>query len=176
MATARALIRSRSAQPGTLSQIVTDVNRHLTLDVYATSRFMTLFYLMIDPLDHLLKWVRAGHDAALLYNPASNNFEELYGAGMALGLDEKHLYEENKKSGLAKGQIIFLGTDGIWETFNSEGDLFGKEPIKEIIRRNAASSANEIMNEILAALEYFRQGQEPEDDVTLVVIKIEGEV
>jgi serine phosphatase RsbU (regulator of sigma subunit) len=176
MATARALIRSRSTQPGTLSQIVTDVNRHLTLDVYATSRFMTLFYLMIDPLDHLLKWVRAGHDAALLYNPASNNFEELYGAGMALGLDEKHLYEENKKSGLAKGQIIFLGTDGIWETFNSEGDLFGKEPIKEIIRRNAASSANEIMNEILAALEYFRQGQEPEDDVTLVVIKIEGEV
>ncbi|NOQ19542.1 MAG: SpoIIE family protein phosphatase, partial [Desulfobacterales bacterium] len=45
MATARALIRSRSAQPGTLSQIVTEVNRHLTLDVYETSRFMTLFSL-----------------------------------------------------------------------------------------------------------------------------------
>jgi len=172
MTTARALIRSRSAQPGTLSQIVTEVNRHLTLDVYETSRFMTLFYLMVDPLNHLLKWVRAGHDAALLYNPASNNFEELYGSGMALGLDETHLYEENEKSDLAKGQIIFLGTDGIWETFNSEGDLFGKEPIKEIIRHKAAASANEIMNEILAALEYFRQGQEPEDDVTLVVVKI----
>ena len=172
MTTARALIRSRSAQPGTLSQIVTEVNRHLTLDVYETSRFMTLFYLMVDPLDHLLKWVRAGHDAALLYDPASETFEELYGSGMALGLDEKHLYEENEKSNLAKGQIIFLGTDGIWETFNSEGDLFGKKPIKEIIHRNAASSANEIMNEILAALEYFRQGQEPEDDVTLVVVKI----
>jgi serine phosphatase RsbU (regulator of sigma subunit) len=172
MATARALIRSRSAQPGTLSQIVTEVNRHLTLDVYETSRFMTLFSLMVDPQDHLLKWVRAGHDAALLYDPASETFEELYGSGMALGLDEKHLYEENEKSDLAKGQIIFLGTDGIWETFNSEGDLFGKEPIKEIIHRNAASSANEIMNEILAALEYFRQGQEPEDDVTLVVVKI----
>lgn len=172
MATARALIRSRSAQPGTLSQIVTEVNRHLTLDVYETSRFMTLFYLMVDPQDHLLKWVRAGHDAALLYDPASETFEELYGSGMALGLDEKHLYEENEKSDLAKGQIIFLGTDGIWETFNSEGDLFGKEPIKEIIHRNAASSANEIMNEILAALEYFRQGRESEDDVTLVVVKI----
>jgi len=172
MTTARALIRSRSAQPGTLSQIVTEVNRHLTLDVYETSRFMTLFYLMVDPLDHLLKWVRAGHDAALLYDPASETFEELYGSGMALGLDEKHLYEENEKSNLAKGQIIFLGTDGIWETFNSEGNLFGKEPIKEIIRHKAAASANEIMNEILAALEYFRQGQEPEDDVTLVVVKI----
>jgi len=172
MATARALIHSRSAQPGTLSQIVTEVNRHLTLDVYETSRFITLFYLMVDPLDHLLKWVRAEHDAALLYDPASETFEELYGSGMALGLDEKHLYEENQKSNLAKGQIIFLGTDGIWETFNSEGDLFGKEPIKEIIHRNAASSANEIMNEILAALEYFRQGREPEDDVTLVVVKI----
>jgi serine phosphatase RsbU (regulator of sigma subunit) len=28
------------------------------------------------------------------------------------------------------------------------------------------------MNEILAALTRFRQGEEPEDDVTLVVIKI----
>jgi hypothetical protein len=38
MATARALIRSRSAQPGDLSQIVTEVNRNLTLDVYETSK------------------------------------------------------------------------------------------------------------------------------------------
>ena len=69
MATARALIRSRSAQPGDLSQIVTEVNRNLTLDVYETGRFTTLFYLMVDPLKQLLKWVRAGHDAALLYDP-----------------------------------------------------------------------------------------------------------
>jgi serine phosphatase RsbU (regulator of sigma subunit) len=172
MATARALIRSRSAQPGDLSQIVTEVNRNLTLDVYETGRFTTLFYLMVDPLKQLLKWVRAGHDATLLYDPTNDSFENLYGSGLALGLDENYQYEENEWKGLATGQIIYIGTDGIWETFNPEGKLFGKAPIKEIIRQNAAAGADEILSAILTALTRFRQGLEPEDDVTLVVVKI----
>ncbi len=172
MTTARALIRSRSAQPGTLSQIVSDVNRDLTLDVYDTGRFTTLFYLMVDPQNHRLKWVRAGHDAALLYDPARDGFEDLYGSGLALGWDENYQYEDNEYADLSAGQIIFLGTDGIWETFDMGGNPFGKEPLKDIIRHKAAASAAEIMNEILTALARFRQGGEPEDDVTLVVIKI----
>jgi serine phosphatase RsbU (regulator of sigma subunit) len=172
MATARALIRSRSAQPGDLSQIVTEVNRNLTLDVYETGRFTTLFYLMVNPLKQLLKWVRAGHDAALLYDPAKDRFENLYGSGLALGLDDTYPYEENEWKGLAKGQIIYIGTDGIWEAVNSEGKRFGKKPIKEIIRQNAAASANEILNAILTALNRFCQGLELEDDVTLVVVKV----
>ena len=175
MTTARALIRSRSAQPGMLSEIVTDVNRDLTLDVYETGRFTTLFYLSVDSLNKRLKWVRAGHDAALLYDPANDNFEELYGSGLALGWDENYQYEENEHTGLKKGQIIFIGTDGIWESFNFKNEPFGKEPIKEVISRCSASGPDEIMNEILAALSRYRQGEEPEDDVTLVVIKIVGD-
>ena len=172
MATARALFRSRSAQPGTLSEIVTDVNQDLTLDIYDTGRFTTLLYLMVDSPNHLVKWVRAGHDAALLYDPAKDVFENLYGEGLALGWDENYQYEENQRSGLAAGQVVFIGTDGIWETVNSNGKLFGKEPVKEIIRRNAAASADDIMKKILAALANFRQGREPEDDITLIVIKM----
>lgn len=172
MTTARALIRSRAAQPGTLSEIITEVNRNLTLDVYDTGRFTTLFYLMVDPANQLLKWVRAGHDAALLYDPDSEDFEDLYGSGLAMGWDETYQYEENQRTDLKEGQIIFIGTDGIWETFNSSNKPFGKEPLKEIIRHNTAASAGEIMNHILQALDHFRQGQEPEDDVTLAVIKI----
>ena len=176
MTTARALIRSRSAQSGTLAEIITEVNRNLTLDVHETGRFTTLFYLMVDPANQLLKWVRAGHDAALLYDPDSKEFEDLYGAGLALGLDETYQFEENQRTDLRQGQILFIGTDGIWETFNSTNKPFGKEPLKEIIRDKAAGSATEIMNHILQALDHFRQGEEPEDDVTLVVIKITDDI
>ena len=174
MATARALIRSRSAQPGTLSEIVTDVNRDLTLDIRDTGRFTTLFYLMIDSQNHLVKWVRAGHDPALLYDPASDRFEELCGSGLALGWDENYPYEENQRTDLARGQIIFMGTDGVWETFDSNNKPFGKNALKDIIRRHAAANAAEIINQILEALANHRQGQEAEDDVTMVVIKMVG--
>jgi hypothetical protein len=176
MTTARALIRSRSAQSGSLSQIVTEVNRNLTLDIAETNRFMTLFYLSVDRLNQRAEWVRAGHDPALLYNPVANRFEELYGPGLALGLDENHHYEENEKTDLAGGQIIFLGTDGIWEAVNPNGELFGKRSVRNIIRQNAVSNANEILESILAGLIGFRQGLEPEDDVTLVIVKIEEDI
>ena len=176
MTTARALIRSRAFQPGTISQVVTEVNRHLTLDVSETGRFMTLFYLTIDPANQSLQWVRAGHDPAIFYDPVTDTFEELRGSGMALGVDEDWQFEENEKTGLAEGQIILLGTDGIWEAHNQKGGMFGKDPIYNIIRQNAAASASEILNAIIDALNRFRKDLEPEDDVTLVIIKIDEDL
>ena len=62
MTTARALIRSRALQPGSIAQILSEVNQHLADDVVDSGRFMTLFYLNIDPRNKNLSWVRAGHE------------------------------------------------------------------------------------------------------------------
>jgi sigma-B regulation protein RsbU (phosphoserine phosphatase) len=43
MTTARAFLRMRASQPGTISEIITAMNRHLTQDVLESGRFMTLF-------------------------------------------------------------------------------------------------------------------------------------
>jgi serine phosphatase RsbU (regulator of sigma subunit) len=172
MATARALIRSRSAEPGSLSQIVTDVNRNLALDTRKTGQFMTLFYLTVNPAQKRLCWVRAGHDAALVYNPSQDSFTELFGPGMALGVDERYRFEENELTHLMTGQLILIGTDGIWETRNTDGGMFGKQRVKDIMRRHAASSTDKILDEVLLALSQFRADAPPEDDITLVVLKI----
>ena len=91
---------------------------------------------------------------------------------MALGVDESWQYEEKQKLGLARGQVIVFGTDGIWEAHNAAGQLFGKESLFDIIRKQAAGSAKEIVAAILDSLDHFRQGVVPEDDVTLVVVKV----
>jgi len=162
----------RSSQPGSISQIVNEMNRHLTRDVLDTGRFMTLLYMTIDTDNRHLRWVRAGHDPAILYDPVQDEFEELKGSGLALGLDEKFTYEENVKAELASGQIIAIGTDGIWEAFNGDGEMYGKKRFNSIIRKNANAEANEILNAIYSDLDSFRSGLKPEDDITLVVIKI----
>jgi PAS domain S-box-containing protein len=61
MTTARAFLRMRASQCGSISQIVTEMNRHLAQDVLDTGRFMTLFYMTIDVDRGDLRWVRAGH-------------------------------------------------------------------------------------------------------------------
>ncbi len=172
MATARAFMRQRSSRSGSMAEVVSDVNRQLTRDVEDTGRFMTLFYLMIDLDAQTISWVRAGHDPVVWYDPAADKFEELHGDGMALGVDGNHRFVQYQKSGLKEGQILLLSTDGLWETQNPAGNMFGKDRIYEIIRQKYDHSARDILGSMVLELDKFRQNLEPEDDITLVVIKV----
>jgi sigma-B regulation protein RsbU (phosphoserine phosphatase) len=174
MTTARAFLRMRASQPGTISEIVTAMNRHLTQDILESGRFMTLFYMTIDPDKNHIDWVRAGHDPALIYDPLRDEFEELKGSGIALGVNDAFDYEENFRRDLINGQIIAIGTDGIWEAVNGEGQMFGKMRFRDIIRKNANEGAGDILNAVYRELNQFTLGQRSEDDITLVVIKIDG--
>ena len=173
MATARAFIRQRSFLPGSLTDIITDVNMLLCEDVSESNSFMTLFYAVVDTDTKSLKWIRAGHDPAIIYDPKSDIFEELQGpAGIPIGVVPDWRYEENQKTGLEKGQVIVVTTDGINETFNPQKEMYGKEPVLETIRKNKTGTAEEILEAIIADLNRFRKGLELQDDVTLIVIKI----
>lgn len=172
MTTARALLRMRAVQPGIISEVVTSVNQQLTLDTYETGSFMTLFYLAVDQANRTLRWVRAGHDPAIFYDSTTDQFEKLLGSGLALGVDKDWHYEGNEKTGLVSGQVIFLGTDGIWETRNVDGEMFGKERLYSIIRTNAHKPTEATRDAVLEALADFRGEMTQEDDVTLVVIKV----
>ncbi len=174
MTTARAFLRMRASQPGTIAEIISAMNSHLARDVLDTGRFMTLFYLSIDPGRRRLEWVRAGHDPALLYDPAADSFEELRGEGIALGVMDEFLYHQHCREDLANGQVIAIGTDGIWEAFSLEGEMFGKERLRACIRRNAMRRASEILAAVYEELKLFTVGRRSEDDITLVVIKIDG--
>jgi PAS domain S-box-containing protein len=174
MTTARAFLRMRASRPGTIAQIVGEMNRHLTLDIFETGRFMTLFYMTIDRESDQLSWVRAGHDPALIYDPHNDRFERLMGPGIALGLDENYRYRENRLKGLGDQGIVVLGTDGIWEAFNSDGRMFGKKRLHDVVRRNAEAPAADIVNAVFTALDRYARGQKPEDDATLVVVKFDG--
>ncbi len=173
MASVRASLRQRIQLPGSLADIISDVNRHMAQDVRESGRFMTLYYSEINTRKQTIQWVRAGHDPAIFYDPETDVFEDLKGPGLALGVDSEWQYSENQRSGLKPGQIILMATDGIWEARNPEGQTFGKKALRDIIRQNAAASAQELLRAILLAVESFREGIPSEDDVTLVIIKVE---
>jgi len=172
MSSARAFLRMRASQPGSMTDIITAMNHHMTEDVYDTGRFMTLFYLTIDSSQKCIEWIRAGHDPALIYDSDLDTFEDLKGPGLALGVDQDYTYEAQTKKGLRAGQVIAVGTDGLWEGCNTHGEFFGKERLKDIIRENSKNRAETILNCVLQEHTDFTKGMKTEDDITLVVIKI----
>jgi len=165
-------LRMRASQPGSMAEVITAMNRHLTQDVLETGRFMTLFYLTVDLQKDRMNWVRAGHDPAILYDPQQDTFEELKGSGVALGVNAAFEYAENHHKGVTNGQILAIGTDGIWEAFNKKGKMFGKQRFRDIIRENARRGADDILNAVYNEIGQFTEGQKSEDDITLVIIKI----
>jgi len=172
MATSRALFRQRSSMPGSLSQTVTDVNGHLCEDVKESGNFMTLFCVEMNTTNNCLKWVRAGHDPAMLYDSSTKNFIELKGEGIALGVDELYSYKENEICNILEGQIVFLYTDGIWEAQNSNGERFGKKRMCSIIEKNAHLSSQQILKSVIDKLDQFLQKEKYQDDATLIIIKM----
>jgi phosphoserine phosphatase RsbU/P len=173
MATSRAFLRSRLTQPGAMGRIMSDINHLLAKDTFETSQFVTLFYLEIDHEEKSFRWIRAGHDPAILYDPASDEFLYLEGPGPALGIVSDYEFQETQRLKYQPGQILLIGTDGIWETRNPEGQMFKKQRVKALIKEHSSDSANHIMDAIISALLKFREGQLQDDDVTLVVIKID---
>jgi phosphoserine phosphatase RsbU/P len=172
MATARALIRGLVTKPENLAESLSQVNSLLATDVRDSGRFISLFFLMIEEGSRAISWVRAGHDPAILYDPATDTVEELMGPGMVLGVEEDYSYEQVGKTIEADGTIILIGTDGIWETHNGEGEMFGKDRLSQIIRNNKDKSAGAIQDAVLEAVSDFRGDKEQEDDITIVVIKV----
>ena len=152
--------------------VVADANRMLSEDVRLSGRFMTLFMFAIDLESHTARWVRAGHDPALVYLPSEDSFSELGGdTGLPLGVDGDWEYIE-EHAHLEDGSVILIGTDGIWEAVNINGKMYGKERLNDILQKHHSNSAQEILDTIILSLKDFTSDAGFEDDVTLAVVKI----
>jgi sigma-B regulation protein RsbU (phosphoserine phosphatase) len=172
MASARALLRSRAWVPENLGTILTHMNRELAADV-TEGRFMTLCYLLLEGRQRTVRWANAGHDPAILYRAADDSFTELGGAGIPLGVDAKWAYQEFGPQSLEAHDIVVLGTDGIWEARNAAEEMFGKERLREVVRAEREEPAEKILDAVTAAIAQFQAGRAADDDITLVVVKVQ---
>jgi sigma-B regulation protein RsbU (phosphoserine phosphatase) len=172
MTTVRGFLRLRATMPGNLDDIVADINRQFVKDVDDSARFMTLLLARIDREQNRMDWVRAGHDPAIVYDPGTGSFSSPDAeSGIPLGISRDANYA-TASCDIKPGQIIFMGTDGIWEARSAQGELFGKTRLQQVIQANSAESARTIALSILDAVEEHRGKEEQEDDATVVVVKL----
>jgi serine phosphatase RsbU (regulator of sigma subunit) len=172
MTTARAFLRERIQTPASeCAAIVSDVNKRLVQDVEELNLFMTMFYGEIDINEKIIRWVKAGHEPAILYTPATGSHELLAGEGLPLGVMEDAVYKESQKQ-ISSGQIILIGTDGIKEAVDTHGEMFGNERLLDVIRQYADQPAREMLDRVFESLNDFRHPLGPDDDETLVIIKV----
>jgi len=172
MTSVRAFLHMAAASYQSPARLLNAINTYITRDCSISGRFTSMFFLELNPAEKSIRWVRAGHEPAHFFDSATQTFSLLDGPGLVLGVDQKHQYQDSSKTDLKTGDIILIGTDGIWESTNSSGEMFGHSRLKEIIRSNASMSAEIIKESIINSVASFREELPQEDDITLVVIKI----
>jgi len=171
MATARSVLRSNAQHYGAdLTKLFEVLNRHIESDT-DYDKFITLFYGILDAKQKSLVWVSGGHDPALWYHKDSGKVEELPNTGLPVGITENASFEQGGPVFLKAGDVVVIGTDGIWEAQNESGDLFGKDRFRDIIIRDNEKSATEICSRIIDVVTNFSLPTPQLDDITLVVIK-----
>lgn len=169
MTAARAALRMRCTRPGSLADVVSDTNRHLATDLSDVERFITFFLLQID--DESISWVSAGHEPALLVNPAEGATIDLEGDGPVLGIDPDISFCEDRHVFKDPGLILAICTDGITEAWCESGEQFGRQRLKQSLLRHGRQSAAEILESVIRDVSEFRGSVPQKDDLTLVIVK-----
>jgi phosphoserine phosphatase RsbU/P len=147
--------------------------------------FLSLFLVKLDN-DGKIEYCRAGHPPGLFYNAIENDVSWLKPNGFAVGMtassngdsstDQKANTDfggslETKTLQLQKGDIIFLFTDGVSESVNSNGREYGQERIAGLIKKYGNNSAEKLRELINHELVGFRDGTDLRDDTTFVLLK-----
>ena len=119
-----------------------------------------------------MRWVSAGHDPVIVFDPVTDGFTEVGEGDLPLGVMDDTQYNEQISSPFRPGQILFIGTDGVWEMPDEKGEQYGKDRLRDAIRECAARSAEEIARSLRERLTAFRGHVKSVDDVTFVVVKV----
>lgn len=172
MATARAALRATTLGDVPLGEVLARVNRVLAQDA-RHNRFMTMVLMTVDPQRRTLRWASAGHDPVLILDPATGDFIEPAGGGLPLGIVAEETYETHLVEELPASAVLFIGTDGMWETRGPDGDQFGKDRLRAVLREHAGEPADRIGAAVEAALAAHRAGLERDDDETYVVLRLD---
>jgi serine phosphatase RsbU (regulator of sigma subunit) len=145
-------------------------------------RFVTLAACLLDPIEHSVTFVNAGHESPLIYRRATHTLEEGISnklSGFPLGMVEGMDYEFTKVM-LEPGDNVIIFTDGVSDAIDLDEKNFGKERVREAILGEAGipddSFSPQLMGKrIIAKVQAHANGQYQNDDIALVCFgRMEG--
>ena len=171
MAETRAYLRLLVRNRHHLGDILVRANNMVGEDV-GKDRFITMHLVKLDSKSKMIAHSSSGHTPGYIIGEKGEIKSKMKRTGIALGVTPDAPYEVEGPLKLLKGDIIILLTDGLAETPNSEGELFGAQRVIDELHRNRSLSAAEIVNSVFKMVADFSQGAEQEDDYTMIVAKV----
>ena len=170
MAQAMRLFHILASQGMTPAEIVTLMNVELTED-NEQGMFVTMFLGLLDLKTGHLSFCNAGHNAPVIGGGEHDGDFLNMQSNAPIGLWPNLEYEGEEIDSI-KGRTIFIYTDGLNEAEDTNQQQFGDNRLLGILRQTHFTSAHQVIETLAEAVDQHRNGAEPNDDLTMMCIKL----
>ena len=172
MAEVRASLRAYATVVPDICSLLACVNRSLT-GTLARNRYVTMFLGRIDPQKRSLEYASAGHESGYLLRYSGDIGAVLASTAPPLGIFPDQKFDSGSSVPLEHGDTILLWTDGITESMDADGAMFGAGGALDFIRCHQQSAAGELVQGLYKAARNFAGGAPQMDDIMSIICKVE---
>jgi sigma-B regulation protein RsbU (phosphoserine phosphatase) len=160
----RRYLPDRSSPAGVLSSVNTILHQRQLEEYYCT-----LCYAVFDLKRHILTMGNSGLPYPIRWSEGVCSPIEL--PGVPLGSFQGTTYDEVTLA-LHVGDVFVFCSDGVSEAMNAAGQEYTSQRLIEVVEAVHDRPAAKIVDAIVAAVEEWRDGAPPNDDMTAVAVKV----
>ena len=171
MAQATRLFLTLAKQAMSPAEICTRMNDALSGDDNETNMFVTFWLGLVDLTTGHLTFCNAGHNPPVIGCGGDDvKFLDML-PNAPIGILPGMEYADEEVETI-KGQPLFIYTDGLNEAENKESEQFSDERLLDILHNTRFNSAQQLIELLSTEVEAHRQGAEPNDDLTMMCLRI----
>jgi phosphoserine phosphatase RsbU/P len=174
MTLTKGLLMATTQDSNDLVDIIGHVNHHIHA---ATEKktFVTMALGAFDPDTRAFEHVRAGHNPIVWRRPADDATSLLNAPGLGLGIVSDRLFRRGVKLDrlqLSAGDALVFYSDGVTEAMNADREQFGEERLMAAVKDADGLDAGGVRERIVERVREFLAGIAPQDDMTIVVLRV----
>ena len=170
MAMIRAVVHAFPGVANNPPELLHYINRHFRF-LWETPMYATALYAVLDAKRRTLRVSSAGHPLPLLRR--NGQATTLPGETCMCVLWDELGDVPCMEHPLVPGDVIAFYTDGITDRQATGGAMFDLDRLCDVFARTPARAPSEIVQAIVHDLDVFADGEEPDDDQTLLVIGLD---
>jgi GAF domain-containing protein/ligand-binding sensor protein len=168
-ARAKYILRSYAMADYSPKDILSLLN-NLMFEETAEDKFISLLYVDLDIEAKEMIISSAGHEPLIFWDNSEKEAKLIDDSNLLIGVFLNVNYTQELVD-VENGDILVLYTDGITEARSRQGEFFGVQRLKDIVKENFHLSAQALANKIYTVVQKFTRRQ-ISDDFSLLVIKL----
>ncbi len=173
MTMTRSLVRMGAETGLAPVPLLSQVNAVLHKDL-KRGTFVTLIYVVLDPVAGVIHLASAGHNPPCLWSPQEGKSVEVNASGIALGIVDGQMFQtlvKEEKVALPDGARLVIYTDGVTEAKDPGGEDLGIEPLQALMENHPHVDSQAFLHLLMQRIAAHRRSAPPSDDITVLTFR-----